>query len=77
MNDTPDLSRPYCPGCEPDVDALVEILRIQWCPDHVLRCNGLDDDRVVSDRFLGYSGDAEGSDCRAAAHVLHRTARRG
>ena len=34
MTDTPDLSVPYCPGCEPERDPIKEILRAWWCIRH-------------------------------------------
>jgi hypothetical protein len=34
LGDTPDLSRAYCPACEPEADPLREILTTRWCMEH-------------------------------------------
>jgi hypothetical protein len=34
VGDTPDLSRAYCPTCEPEADVTREILTVRWCMEH-------------------------------------------
>ena len=46
MTETPDLSRPYCPQCEPEADPLREILRVRWCWDHPQSIAGTEDAAV-------------------------------
>jgi len=63
--DTPSIGRMYCPGCEPDVDPIREILDVRWCESHTPQGGGL---------TISVSGSAEagGEDNRRWCAVLHR-----
>src|SRR4026207_1144128 len=58
--ETPRIARAYCPACEPDADALLEILEVQWCALHMPLREGVDDARVMSDAMLTGSAEAGG-----------------
>lgn len=60
--ETPDMSRRYCPGCEPDADPIGEILQVQWCAIHSPSQAGLDDAGVTSTAFLSGNAEAGGEE---------------
>lgn len=81
--DTPDLAKPFCPGCQPDVDPSREIVRTEWCGMHIPDRAGLDDLLVpptpedppeIDSGYLPTTGAilASGRVCRNAAIVLER-----
>jgi hypothetical protein len=76
LGDSPDLSRAYCPGCEPSADPLREILRVFWCAAHAPSIDGPDDDLIKRDLVLSGSGEAGGWETRAMCALLHRARRR-
>ncbi len=69
--ETPRIARAYCPACEPDADALLEILEVQWCALHVPLREGVDDARVMSDAMLTGSAEAGGDENRRWCDVIH------
>ena len=70
--DTPMVARSYCPGCEPGVDPIGEIVDVRWCQSHAPASAGFDDDAVVaSDVFVG-AAEAGGEDNRRWCEILHR-----
>jgi hypothetical protein len=70
--DTPDLSRSYCPLCEPDADPTKDILQVKGCVIHPVSLNGLDD---LGTRFQGESiggqGEAGGMDNMVMCRLVH------
>ena len=72
ISDTPSVARPYCPGCEPDVDPSVEILDVRWCESHSPMRDGLDDAVVSAAAYLSGSAEAGGDDNRRWCEALHR-----
>src|SRR5687768_10256819 len=52
--DTPAIGRMYCPGCEPEVDPMREILDVRWCESHAPKGTGLDD--AMTGASLSISG---------------------
>ncbi len=56
--ETPRIARAYCPACEPDADALLEILEVQWCNVHM-------------DAMLTGSAEAGGDENRRWCDVIH------
>lgn len=69
--ETPRIARAYCPTCEPDADALLEILEVQWCNVHTPMREGVDDARVLSDAMLTGSAEAGGDENRRWCDVIH------
>jgi hypothetical protein len=69
--ETPRIARAYCPACEPDADALLEILEVQWCNAHTPMREGVDDARVMSDAMLTGSAEAGGDENRRWCDVIH------
>jgi hypothetical protein len=72
--ETPRIARAYCPTCEPDADALLEILEVQWCNVHVPLREGADDARVLSDAMLTGSAEAGGDENRRWCDIIHGSA---
>jgi hypothetical protein len=68
------VARPYCPGCEPDADAVREILEVRWCDTHLPARDGPDDARVMPEGFLSPGSEAGGDDNRRWCELLHRGA---
>ena len=53
--------RSWCPGCEPNVDPLEEILDTIYCGAHGdTRDTGLDDQLITRDGYLAGSAEAGG-----------------
>ena len=68
--DTPNMTRPFCPRCEPEADVLGEVLTVRFCVEHAPACEGPDDDRLRLS-IQGHGGDtAEGRDCAEFAAWL-------
>ena len=75
-SEKPSLSRPYCPGCEPDADILQEILEVSWCEAHVPIRSGIDD-ALAAVRGTGFgSAEAGGDDNRRWCDMIHGATRR-
>lgn len=75
LSDTPDLSRLYCPGCEPDADLTREILRPYWCSKHEPSRDGELDRLVRGDEFNPLMGNAEADSRelnRSMCDLIHR-----
>jgi hypothetical protein len=72
--DTPSVGRMYCPGCEPEVDPISEILDVHWCERHSPHGEGLDDAMVGATTYLSGGVEAGGEDNRRWCEVLHRPA---
>src|SRR5262249_20517848 len=76
FSERPSLSRPYCPGCEPDADVLREILEVSWCEAHQPLRSGIDD-ALAAVHVTGFgSAEAGGEDNRRWCEMLHAPARR-
>jgi hypothetical protein len=74
VRDTPSVARPYCPACEPDTDASLEILDVRWCSTHTPASGGLDDEAVAMESYPAGSGEAGGEDNRRWCALFHRQA---
>ncbi len=72
LADTPSVSRPYCPDCEPDANPETEILDVRWCETHMPSRDGLDDETVTAAAYLSGSAEAGGDDNRRWCELLHR-----
>lgn len=72
LNDSPILSRAYCPTCEPDADPFKEILETRYCGEHDVRPLGADDQLVQGGYWLNGNGDADPNDCRAIQRLITR-----
>ena len=72
MKDTGDLSRKYCPLCEPDTDPTKEIVIVSWCFIHVPKRDGLDDDAVTGEPLATNLAEADGRDCKRFADFLRK-----
>jgi hypothetical protein len=72
--ETQNLSRDWCPGCEPDVDPSRDIVEIRHCALHPAPSrDGLDDaGALVSSDSLSSAGEAGGAGNRALCDLLHR-----
>ena len=46
--DTPDLSRLWCPSCQPERDPLSEILRVDYCGTYVPDRTGSEDKAALA-----------------------------
>jgi hypothetical protein len=75
LYETPNLARPYCPGCEPDADPNREILEVRWCDPHRPTLNGIDDTRVTGDAVLSGNAEAGGDENRRWCEMIHREIR--
>lgn len=74
--DTPRVGRTWCPGCEPDVDPLEEILDVIYCDKHAPPRDGVDDDSVDTTGYFAASAEAVGSEGNTSAcNLIHRRAR--
>jgi hypothetical protein len=74
--DSPVVARPWCPGCEPLADPILQILDLRYCDQHVPHRDGSDDDSVTSDNYLSGSAEAGGDANRLWCELLHRGDRR-
>ena len=74
LPDSPQMSTPWCPVCEPDRDPIAEILETRHCEYHVPSRQGNIDHVVSQASYLG-SGDIEGESNRAWCELIHRKAR--
>ncbi len=74
LPDTQNLSRGWCPGCEPDVDPSRDIVELRHCALHPApSCAGLNDaGALVSGAYLSSAGEARGAENRALCDLLHR-----
>jgi hypothetical protein len=59
LPDTGDLSRKWCPKCEPDADPSREILSVQYCAMHPIDRKGADDVVITESNLTSQSGTAE------------------
>jgi hypothetical protein len=72
LPEKPSVARPYCPGCEPNADVLLEILDVRWCETHAPVRDGFDD-CLLTDQSTAYGGvEAGGEDNRRWCEVIHR-----
>lgn len=76
LPDTGDLSRNWCPECEPGADPTREILIVVWCEKHFPKQVGVDDERATTSGNSLVVRDVEGADNRAWCALLHRDAAR-
>jgi hypothetical protein len=68
----PTVARPYCPGCEPLADPLLEILDVHWCDAHLPARGGLDDVLATARGITYGSAEAGGEDNRRWCELIHR-----
>ena len=70
--DTPDLSRSYCPLCEPDADPTKEILQVKGCAIHPISLDGLDDQGArFQGESIGGQGEAGGMGNMVMCRLVH------
>ena len=70
--DTPSVARMYCPGCEPEVDPISEIVDVRWCESHAPPSAGFDDDVAGAADYCSATAEAGGDDNRRWCEILHR-----
>lgn len=72
--DTQNLSRDWCPGCEPDIDPSRDIVEVRHCALHPAPSrDGLDDaGALVSSDHLSSTGEAGGTGNQALCDLVHR-----
>ena len=80
VTDTPSVARLWCPGCEPEADALAEVLELSWCAlrggDHSApSAPGSADPRVDVGAYLSGTAEAGGEDNRRWCALIHGGAR--
>jgi len=76
--ETPYLATPYCPGCAPERDPIVEVLAVHWCEAHQPRMGGTDDGRatLTNDVLVSSSSDVEATTNRPWCDLVHRALKR-
>jgi hypothetical protein len=59
--DTPDLSKPWCPVCQPELDPTREILQVAYCLFHPQEYGGSADGVVppVTNYSWSHAGDMD------------------
>ncbi len=74
LPDTGDLSRKWCPKCEPDADPSREILSVQYCAMHTIDRRGVDDDVITESNISSQSGtsDSEGYTNKLMSDLLKK-----
>lgn len=76
MADSPNLARPYCPGCDLLADVTTEILETRWCSAHAPATLGqLDHVQPSYQSYLSGNVDAEGESNRLFCNLIHRKGR--
>lgn len=70
LGETPDVTRTWCPQCEPDVDPLVELVVMHYCHRHERTREGTADASV--EYTLLSSNEAGGALNAAFCQLLHR-----
>lgn len=71
LSDTPMVGRHVCPGCEPDLDVMAEVVDLRYCHHHEPVRAG-DADTEVTQGWISGTQDAGGEDNRAWCDLLHR-----
>jgi len=71
IEETPNVTRAYCPACEPEADPIKELLEVTYCnlQGHRPAFNG-DADTPVE--WIGSAGEAGGEPNRLLCNALHR-----
>lgn len=64
LPETPDISEPWCPTCQPERDPSREILRVQYCYIH--RSD------PIEDSTLPTTGAAGGESNKKWCDLIHR-----
>ena len=74
LPDTGDLSRKWCPKCEPDADPSREILSVQYCVMHPMDRSGADDAVIIDSNVTSQSGtsDSEGYTNKLMSDLLKK-----
>jgi hypothetical protein len=67
---TADLSRKWCPGCDPLADPTLEILQTEWCEAHKPGVRGEDDDVAGYEQPPSGGCEAEGVVCKRMQDLL-------
>lgn len=70
--ETPIVTRGWCPGCQPDVDPLRELVIEQWCATHHAPTSGLDDARSAGPCVLSGVTEIDPETNRQWAQLLRR-----
>jgi hypothetical protein len=69
IDDTPDLSKPYCPICEPVID-LDRIVRPVLCSNHQEPPKGNADEQVTIEGYISGTSESRGESNRILADLL-------
>ena len=72
--DSPVVTRPVCPGCEPDTE-LHGMVEVRWCHHHEPKRTGTHDGAIprdLEDSYPAGSAEAGGSENRAFCAFFHR-----
>src|SRR5262249_23772279 len=75
LADTPAVSRPWRPGCEPAADPLTEIIHEAWCGTHRPGDLGLDDTAVPLEMrqvYINAGTEADAEAGRRLCALIHR-----
>lgn len=75
-SDTGDITRKYCPSCEPKTDPIEELVVVVWCGQHKPSIGGLDDYKIEPRRLYFSRIEAGGETNRAFTELLRRLFRR-
>jgi hypothetical protein len=70
LPETGVVTRGYCPGCEPDVDPVKELVHESRCEQHQPVIGGSEDARATTTAIPAGVGEADGHDCRLMAVLL-------
>ena len=71
MNETPVMTRSYCPVCEPAADPITDLLEVTYCNllGHRPAFNG---DADIAVEWINGTGEAGGDPNRAMCDAVHR-----
>ena len=72
LADSPPVTRQWCPGCEPLIDPVVELVDERRCGLHELDRTGSEDVLVRDAGFPSGTAEAGGEPNRAWCDLLHR-----
>lgn len=72
LPDTPIVTRPVCPGCDPEADFERGMLEVRWCDSHAPIRDGSEDGIVTAQGYLSGSAEAGGDDNQRICDLLHR-----
>src|SRR2546428_6337551 len=67
--ETLSVARLYCPGCEPNVDPVKEILDVRWCTAHRPKADGVDDAKISA---YAYRSEEHTSELQSRSDLVCR-----